>query len=131
MHFLQRILFSLVGYSLVFLGLNSRYDIIAENFINGSFSIDGGMIAYITLALLLAIINTIIKPLLMLLATPLRWLTLGLFTVIINAFLLWLLQLMSAFVPITMALHIEHWQTYVVVGIILSFVNGVIHWFEK
>ncbi len=131
MHFLQRILFSLIGYSLVFLGLNARYNEFAENFISGSFSIDGGIIAYIALALLLAIINSIIKPLLMLLATPLRWLTFGLFTILINAFLLWLLQLMSTFVPVTMALHIEHWQTYVVVGIILSFVNGVIHWFEK
>lgn len=131
MKFLQRILFSLIGYSLAFWQLNLHYNDITANIISGTFQIEGGAVAYLVLAILLAIINSLLKPLLMLLASPLRWLTMGIFTIIINAFLLWLLQLASTFVPVSMALHIENWQTYVIIGITLSAINGVIHWFEK
>lgn len=131
MHILQRILFSLLGYSLIFWFLDLKYDTLTQNLIDGTFHITGGVTAYLSLAILLGIINSLLKPILMLLATPLRWLTLGLFTVVINAFLLWLLQLLTTLIPFDVGIHIEHWQTYAVVGIILSFINGIIHWFEK
>jgi uncharacterized membrane protein YvlD (DUF360 family) len=60
----------------------------------------------------------------------LRWITLGIFSLVINASLLWLLQEIASFVPANIALHVEHWQTYIVIGVILSLVNGIIHWFE-
>ena len=41
-------------------------------------------------ALVLGILNALIRPLLVLLTLPVNILTLGLFTLIINAFLLWL-----------------------------------------
>ncbi len=128
---LQRLLFTLIGYSLVFWQLNTRFTEMFGNFINGSFSIEGGPLAYVILAGLLSLINTLVKPLLMLVSLPLRWITLGIFSLVINATLLWLLQEIAKFVPADIALHIEHWQTYIVVGVILSFVNGVIHWFER
>ena len=130
MKFLQRLLFSLIGYSLIFWQLNLHFEILTNNFIAGSFSIEGAPLAYLVLAGLLSIINTLIKPLLMLAALPLRWITLGVFSLAINAFLLWILQKLVQLIPSDIGLHIEHWQTYVVIGIILSFVNGVIHWFE-
>lgn len=131
MHFLQRLLFSLIGYSLIFWQLNIRFDTLTGDFIQGVFSIEGGGLAYVILAGLLSVINTLIKPILMLVALPLRWITLGVFSLVINAALLWLLQEIAKFVPADITLHIEHWQTYVVVGVILSFVNGIIHWFER
>ncbi len=67
----------------------------------------------------------------MLVSLPLRWITLGTFSLVINAALLWFLQQVANFVSNDIALHIEHWQTYLAVGLILSFVNGIIHWFEK
>lgn len=131
MHFLQRILFSLIGYTLIFWVLDNHYNTLIENIASGSFNITGGVIAYLALAILLGFINSIIKPILMIVATPLRWLTLGLFSIVINAFLLWLLQILVVFVPVTMSLEITHWQTYIIIGIIISFINGVIHWFER
>lgn len=41
-------------------------------------------------AIILGLVNAIIRPILMLLSTPIRFLTLGLFTFIINAVLIWL-----------------------------------------
>lgn len=44
------------------------------------------------LALLMGLVNAVIKPLLIVLTLPLNILTLGLFTFVINAFLFWLLS---------------------------------------
>ncbi len=41
-------------------------------------------------AVVLALINAFIKPLLMAISLPINFLTLGLFTLVINAFLFWL-----------------------------------------
>jgi putative membrane protein len=48
-----------------------------------------GFYAAIIAALILGIINAIIRPLIILLTLPVNILTLGLFTLIINAFLFW------------------------------------------
>lgn len=131
MKFFQRVLFSLLGYTLVFWILNLRFATWFGWIVQGSFSVEGGPIAYITLAILLSLINALIKPLLMLISFPLRWITLGLFSLVINAFLLWVLQMGISLLSLNVILHIEHWQTYILVGFILSLVNGFIHWFEK
>ena len=47
-------------------------------------------------ALVIGLVNAIIGPVVKLLTTPIRWLTLGLFTLVINAVLFWLA---SEFVP--------------------------------
>lgn len=53
------------------------------------FSITGGLISYLLIALSLALVNTFIKPLLKIIFLPINMMTLGLFTVVINAFLLY------------------------------------------
>ena len=47
-------------------------------------------------AIVLAVINTILRPIFLILTLPINILTLGLFTFVINAFMLWLATL---FVP--------------------------------
>jgi putative membrane protein len=47
---------------------------------------EGALIA----ALILGIVNAILRPILMILSLPLEIITLGLFTLVINAFLFWL-----------------------------------------
>ncbi|OZC01983.1 phage holin family protein [Rubricoccus marinus] len=47
-------------------------------------------------ALVIGLVNAIIGPIVKLLTTPIRWLTLGLFTLVINAVLFWLA---AEFVP--------------------------------
>ncbi len=50
----------------------------------------GGWTVYAIMAIILGLVNAILRPLLKLLTCPLIILTLGLFTLVINAFTLWL-----------------------------------------
>jgi putative membrane protein len=57
-----------------------------------------GFLAALVAAFLLGIVNTIIKPILVLLTLPLTILTLGLFLLVINGLMLWLVSaLVSGF----------------------------------
>ena len=57
-----------------------------------------GFLAALVAAFLLGIVNTIIKPILVLLTLPLTVLTLGLFLLVINGLMLWLVSaLVSGF----------------------------------
>ena len=51
---------------------------------------EGGFTSIIWLALIFGLINAFLRPLLKLLTCPLIFLTLGLFTLLINTFLFWL-----------------------------------------
>lgn len=53
-------------------------------------------------AIVLGILNILLKPLLKLLTLPLNFLTLGIFTVVINAFLFWLASVLSAGIAVTL-----------------------------
>ncbi|SHM95574.1 phage holin family protein [Gracilibacillus kekensis] len=57
------------------------------------FMIDGFVVALIA-AVILAVLNVIVKPILVLLTLPVTILTLGLFLFVINAVTLWLTQLL-------------------------------------
>jgi putative membrane protein len=52
--------------------------------------LQSGWVSVLWLALILGLINAFVRPLLKLLTCPLIFLTLGLFTLLINTFLLWL-----------------------------------------
>jgi putative membrane protein len=53
------------------------------------FSVSDGIRGYLVAGLVLGALNTFIRPLLKLLALPLIFATLGLFTLVINAAILW------------------------------------------
>lgn len=75
--------------------------------------------------LLLALFNAILKPLLKLISTPLIILTLGLFTLIINIALLWLLSLI---IP---ELVIADFWAYFWGVLIISVINWIVELFIK
>ncbi len=58
-------------------------------------TLEGNFLQILLVALIFGLINALIKPLLKLIATPLIIVTLGLFTLLINAFLLWLTSLLT------------------------------------
>jgi len=49
-----------------------------------------GSMAAILFVLVLGLVNALLRPLVMLITWPLRWLTLGLFTLVINTLMFWL-----------------------------------------
>jgi len=80
--------------------------------------IKGAIIA----AAILGIFNALIRPLLLFLTLPFNLLTLGLFTLIINGFLLFLVS------KVTPELTIHGFWPAVLGALIISFLSGLINW---
>ena len=79
----------------------------------------------LVLVVVLAIINALIRPLISLIALPLTILTLGLFSLVINA----LMVMLAAYV--VPGFHVSGFWSALLFAIILSLVNAVFHSFEK
>ena len=62
---------------------------IAVRFVPG-ISAEGGVGTFVLVALILGVANVLVRPLLTILSCPLLILTLGLFSLVINALILWL-----------------------------------------
>lgn len=79
------------------------------------------------IALILALINTIVKPLLSFLAFPITCLTLGLFQLVINTLTLLLAGWVSGLVGLTLAFDTFWWALLagVIIGILSAVVEAV------
>lgn len=76
-------------------------------------------------ALVLGLLNLILKPILLLLSLPINILTLGLFTLVINAIIISLTDyLVTGFV-------IENFGWALLFGLIISLINSIISSLEK
>jgi putative membrane protein len=73
---------------LLLVWLINALSLLAVSYVLPSVSVDSFYAALLT-ALLLALVNTLIRPLLVLVTLPISVLTLGLFTLVINGFLFW------------------------------------------
>ena len=81
--------------------------------------------AALAVALFLAVANTVLKPILILLTLPINVLTLGLFTLIINALLIWVVSLIVPDFAI-----VNFWWA-IIFGIVVSVLNSLLHIFYK
>lgn len=113
----------MIGFLVRILG-NSVAMYAAYYFVPG-FVIRGGVKEFVLAGVLLGLLNKIVKPPIKLLTMPLIILTLGLFLVVINALMLWLVDYAFEFVTI------ENITALVWATIITAFVNGVIAAFSK
>jgi putative membrane protein len=88
-------------------------------------TVDGGVLTYLWIALLFALVNTFLGPILHLLALPITALTLGLFALVVNA----------ALVGITAALSsdfsIDGFFTAVAAALLISIFSWVINLFVR
>ncbi len=73
-----------------FINAIGLYLAIGTDVISGITAEDTGIVAILALAFVLGIFNVLLRPLLKLLTCPVILLTLGLFTLVINAVLFWL-----------------------------------------
>lgn len=78
-----------------------------------------GVILFLLAGLVFAIVNTFLKPFLMLLSLPFLLLSLGLFTLVINGAMIWLTLALLPFVKISF-----FWA--IISSLILSLVNFII-----
>ena len=75
----------------------------------------------IIVALVLALLNAIVKPILVILTIPVTIITLGLFLLVINALMVvWTSKLVDGF-------KVDGWLTALLFSLIVSFVSSILH----
>lgn len=82
-----------------------------------------GFLAALVAAFLLGIINTVIRPLLIFLTLPLTVLTFGLFLLILNGLMLWLVS------ALVQGFHVSGFGGAVMGSILISLVSWILSWF--
>ena len=82
-----------------------------------------GFTTALIVALAIGILNAVIKPLIVILTLPINILTLGLFTFVINAFLL----LVTSSSDIIIGFHIDGFMPALVAAFLLWIINVVLH----
>ncbi|WAP52075.1 phage holin family protein [Arthrobacter sp. ATA002] len=82
------------------------------------------VLAYLFIGLIFGLVNALIRPVVKLLSLPLTVLTLGLFTIIINAGMLMLTSWLSSYTPVELVVDSFFW-TGVLASIVISLVSLV------
>lgn len=84
-----------------------------------------GILQYLVIGVIFALVNALLKPILALLSCPLMLLTLGLFIFVINGFLLWLTSVLAQWLGIGFT--IDSFWSLLVGTIIISVVSFVLN----
>ena len=73
-------------------------------------------------ALVLGVLNAVIRPLLLLFSLPINIMTLGIFTLVINGFLLWMVT------AVVVGFSISNFGLVILSAILLSIISGLLSW---
>jgi len=84
----------------------------------------GIILAYLFIGLIFGLVNALVKPLVSLLSLPITILTLGLFTIVINAAMLYVTSWLSSYTPVHFTIDSFFW-TAVLAAIIVTVVSLV------
>ncbi|NYE95777.1 putative membrane protein [Psychromicrobium silvestre] len=82
------------------------------------------VLAFLFVGLIFGVINALIRPLVKLISLPVTILTLGLFTIVINALMLWLASWLSSFTPVHFTIDSFFW-TAILAAIIISVLSMI------
>lgn len=92
----------------------------------------GGWKFFLIAGLIFGILNTIVKPFLKLLSLPLIFLTAGIFMIVLNAFILWLVKYVIDIANFQdVALAITQRDSYVWAALVFGAINWVAHFIFK
>lgn len=100
------------------------YLVVGTGWFSGVHAADTSAGAILILALVFGLVNALIRPLLKLLTCPLILLTLGLFTIVINAAMLWLVGLIGG--TFGMGISFEPWWWVLVASLVISVVSTLL-----
>ena len=89
-----------------------------------------GWVIYAAMAVILGLVNAVVRPILTLLTCPLIVLTLGLFTLVINALTLWLSSLIAVR-WFNLDFHVETFWAALLGSVIVSIVSVALSIFVK
>lgn len=93
--------------------------------IAGSAGIANTVLGYVFIGLVFGVVNALVKPVVRFLSLPVTVLTLGLFTIVINAAMLWLTAWVSTFTPVQFTIADFFW-TAILAALIISVVSMVV-----
>jgi putative membrane protein len=84
----------------------------------------GIILAYLFIGLIFGVVNAFVRPLVSFLSLPITILTLGLFTIVINAAMLYLTSWLSSYTPVHFTIDSVFW-TAVLAAIIITLISLV------
>ena len=84
----------------------------------------GVVLAYLFIGLIFGLVNALVRPVVSLLSLPITILTLGLFTIVINAAMLYLTSWLSSYTPVHFTIDSFFW-TALLAAIIITVVSLV------
>lgn len=84
----------------------------------------GVVLAYLFIGAIFGVVNALVRPLVSFLALPITILTLGLFTIVINAAMLYLTAWISSYTPVKFTIDSFFW-TAVLAAIIITLISLV------
>ncbi len=116
---------------IIHLAANAGALYLITRLLEGSFAITGGIKGYLIAALIIGVVNALVKPVLKLLSLPFVILTLGLFSIVINVVMLILSRyILNAFAIEGVSMQISNLPTYLYVALLLSLANMIVHSFK-
>jgi len=86
----------------------------------------GGGVAFLGVALVFGVVNAVVKPVLQFFSIPLLLITLGLFALVINAFVLWMTSGLSG--ALGLRFHVAGFGPAFFGALVVSVVNLVLSW---
>lgn len=96
------------------------------------FDVAGQLLAWIVVAVIFGLVNAFIRPIVAFFSIPITCLTLGLFTLVINALMVLLTAWLSGMFGINMVVGDGFWNslwTALLAGVVISIVSTVLSWF--
>lgn len=84
------------------------------------------VVTYLVIGLIFGLVNAVIKPIVRLIALPLYILTLGLFTFVVNAFMLQITSWIAQITPLTFSID-EFFWTAILGAVVVTLVSMVLH----
>jgi putative membrane protein len=96
------------------------------------FDVEGQILAWIVVAVIFGLVNAFIRPIVAFFSLPITCLTLGLFTLVINALMVLLTSWVSSLFGISMTVgdsFLNSLWTALLASIVISIVSAVLSWF--
>jgi putative membrane protein len=87
-------------------------------------SYDGGWILFVGVALVFGVVNAFVRPVAKILTFPLVIITLGLFLLVINGFMLWLTGALSD--ALNLGFHVQGFLAAFLGALVVSIVSGLL-----
>jgi putative membrane protein len=102
---------------------------VATYLLQGAVSVQGGLVGWVVVAVIFGLVNAFIRPIVKFLSLPITCITLGLFTLVVNAAMLGLTALLAGgFLTIEGGFWGQIWNA-IIAALVISVVSTVLSWF--